>query len=81
MTVTIAVIGISDGAADTAFANAARGGGLSVVSVLVSVLASLYPVTTIALGAVALRERPAPVRLAGAALACAGVAILVATTR
>ena len=74
---TIAAIGCTDVAADTAFANATRGGDLSVVSVL----ASLYPVTTIALGVLALRERPARIQLAGAALACVGVAILAATTR
>jgi drug/metabolite transporter (DMT)-like permease len=74
---TIAAIGCTDVAADTAFANATRGGELSVVSVL----ASLYPVTTIALGVLALRERPARIQLAGAALACVGVAILAAATR
>jgi drug/metabolite transporter (DMT)-like permease len=73
---TIAAIGLSDVAADTAFANATRAGALSVVSVL----ASLYPVTTIALGVIAIHERPASVQLAGAVLACAGVAILAATT-
>jgi drug/metabolite transporter (DMT)-like permease len=73
----IAAIGLSDVAADTAFANATRGGALSVVAVL----ASLYPVTTIALSAVALRERPAHVQLGGAMLACVGVAVLAATTR
>ena len=72
----ITAIGLSDVAADTAFANATHGGALSVVSVL----ASLYPVTTIALGAVALRERPAGIQLGGAALACVGAALLVATT-
>ena len=43
---------------------------------IVAVLSSLYPVTTIALGAVVLRERPRRVQLAGAALACLGVAVL-----
>jgi drug/metabolite transporter (DMT)-like permease len=72
----IVAIGLCDVGADTAFANATRSGRLSVVSVL----ASLYPVTTIGLGVIALRERPAPVQLIGAALACVGVAILAATT-
>lgn len=72
----IAAIGLSDVAADTAFANATHGGALSVVSVL----ASLYPVTTIALGAIALRQRPAHVQLGGAALACVGAAVLAAAT-
>jgi drug/metabolite transporter (DMT)-like permease len=73
---TIAAIGLSDIAADTAYANATHGGALSVVSVL----ASLYPVTTIALGAIALRQRPAHIQLGGAALACLGAAVLAATT-
>jgi drug/metabolite transporter (DMT)-like permease len=72
----IAAIGLSDIAADTAYANATHGGALSVVSVL----ASLYPVTTIALGAIALRQRPAHIQLGGAALACLGAAVLAATT-
>jgi drug/metabolite transporter (DMT)-like permease len=69
---TIAAVGICDVAADTAYANATRSGALSVVAVL----ASLYPVTTIALGSLVLRERPLPIQLAGAALACLGIALL-----
>lgn len=68
----IAAVGISDAGADAAFANATRHGALSIVAVL----SSLYPVTTIALGAVVLRQRPRRVQLAGAALACLGVAML-----
>lgn len=69
---TIAAVGICDVAADTAYANATRSGALSVVAVL----ASLYPVTTIALGSLVLRERPLPIQLAGAALACLGIVLL-----
>ena len=72
----IAAIGLSDIAADTAFANATYGGALSVVSVL----ASLYPVTTIALGTIVLRQRPAHIQLGGAALACLGAAVLTVAT-
>jgi drug/metabolite transporter (DMT)-like permease len=72
----IAAIGLSDITADTAFANATHAGALSVVSVL----ASLYPVTTIALGTIALRERPAHIQLGGAALACLGAAVLAVRT-
>jgi drug/metabolite transporter (DMT)-like permease len=68
----IAAVGLSDAGADAAFANATRDGALSIVAVL----SSLYPVTTIALGAVVLRERPRRVQLAGAGLACLGVAVL-----
>ena len=69
---TIAAVGICDVAADTAYANATRSGALSVVAVL----ASLYPVTTIALGALVLRERPLRIQLVGAALACLGIVLL-----
>ena len=71
----IAAVGIADASADTFYANATTGGALSIVSVL----GSLYPVTTIALGAIVLHERPLRIQLAGAALACLGVAILSAT--
>ena len=74
--VIIAVVGLSDVGADVGFANAAHAGALSVVAVL----ASLYPVTTIALGALALNERPARVQLGGAMLAFLGVAVLAAAT-
>jgi drug/metabolite transporter (DMT)-like permease len=73
---TVVAIGLSDLVADTAFANATRNGALSIVSVL----ASLYPLTTIALGAVVLHERHSRVQLAGAAIASVGIAILAATT-
>jgi drug/metabolite transporter (DMT)-like permease len=53
-----------------------RSGPLSIVAVI----ASLYPVSTIALGMIALRERLSRIHLAGAALAGVGVAILAAST-
>lgn len=55
-----------------AFGEAVRGGLLSVVSVI----ATLNPVVTVALAFVLLRERPAPVQRAGAALALAGIVLL-----
>jgi drug/metabolite transporter (DMT)-like permease len=73
----IAAVGLGDAIADLAFAGAARHGALSVVAVL----ASLYPVSTIALGAIVLRQRPARVQLLGAALALGGVAVLASVTR
>jgi drug/metabolite transporter (DMT)-like permease len=45
---------------------------------IVSLLASLYPVTTIALAQIVLGERFLPVQAVGAALALAGVAVVVA---
>jgi drug/metabolite transporter (DMT)-like permease len=72
----ICAVGLSDVGAGVAYANATRGGSLSVVAVL----SSLYPVVTIALGVAALGERPARVQLAGAALSLVGVAILAAST-
>jgi drug/metabolite transporter (DMT)-like permease len=71
-----AAIGAADVAADVAYSNASRSGPLSIVAVI----ASLYPVSTIALGMIALRERPPRIQLAGATLAGAGVAILAAST-
>jgi drug/metabolite transporter (DMT)-like permease len=57
-----------------AFGEATRAGLLSVVSVI----ATLNPVVTVALAFVLLRERPAPVQRAGAALALAGIVLLAA---
>ncbi len=55
-----------------AFGEATRAGLLSVVSVI----ATLNPVVTVALAFVLLRERPAPVQRAGAALALVGIVLL-----
>jgi uncharacterized membrane protein len=57
-----------------AFGEATRAGLLSVVSVI----ATLNPVVTVALAFVLLRERPAPVQRVGAALALAGIVLLAA---
>lgn len=73
----IAAVGLGDAIADLAFAGAARDGALSVVAVL----ASLYPVSTIALGAIVLRQRPARIQVLGAVLALGGVAVLASVTR
>jgi drug/metabolite transporter (DMT)-like permease len=55
-----------------AFGEATRTGLLSVVSVI----ATLNPVVTVALAFVLLRERPAPVQRVGAALALVGIVLL-----
>lgn len=74
--VVITTIGFADLGADLAFANAARIGPLDIIAVL----ASLYPVATVALGVLYLHERPSRIQGAGAVLACAAIAIL-ATNR
>src|SRR3954454_18233 len=67
-------VGVLDMGANFLFALASREGFVS----LVSVLASLYPVVVIALAHIVLRERTSPLQLAGAGLALAGVAMIVA---
>lgn len=74
--VIVAAIGLADLGADLAFADAARIGPLDIIAVL----ASLFPVATVALGVLYLHERPSRTQGAGAALACAAIAIL-ATNR
>jgi len=68
----IAGVGLTDAGADVAYVTATNHGALTIVSVV----ASLYPVTTIALGALLLRERPARLQLAAATVALTGVALL-----
>jgi len=68
----IAMIGILDTAGNTLFAAASSIGEVSVVSVL----ATLYPVTTIALAAIFLHERLDRLQLAGVASALAGVVLI-----
>jgi drug/metabolite transporter (DMT)-like permease len=68
------VVAVCDVTADSSYAQATRGGPLSVVAVI----GSLYPITTIVLARVLLRQRTAGIQLLGAALACAGVAVLAA---
>lgn len=70
----IAAAGVAGTAASLAFLLAVRQGLLS----LASVLASLSPAVTVALARVVLRERLAPLQLAGLAAAVAGVALIAA---
>lgn len=69
-------VGLTDAGADAAYVGASTRGALAIVSVI----ASLYPVTTIALAALLGKDRPAAVQLAAATLALAGVALLAAAT-
>jgi drug/metabolite transporter (DMT)-like permease len=68
----IAAVGLADVGANALFALASGHGLLA----LVSVLGSLYPVTTVLLAHVLLAERLTRVQLAGVAVALAGVAAL-----
>lgn len=70
----ILLLGVFDMAANALFAVAAQEGLVSVVSVL----ASLYPVVTIALAHLVLHERVAPSQRAGMVAALAGVALVTA---
>lgn len=72
---TIALIGLADTAGNVLFAAAASRGDVSVVSVL----ATLYPVTTIALAAIVLSERIDRLQRFGVAAALAGVVLLSAS--
>jgi drug/metabolite transporter (DMT)-like permease len=68
----ILACGVADAAANVLILTGLRLGDLTVMSVL----AALYPAGTIALAALVLRERIAPVQWAGLALALASAAIL-----
>jgi drug/metabolite transporter (DMT)-like permease len=68
----IVLIGILDSGANVLFAAAASTGLVSVVSVL----ASLYPVTTVALAWLYLRERVETVQAVGVAVALGGVVLI-----
>jgi len=68
----VAAIGLADVGANALFALASGHGLLA----LVSVLGSLYPVTTVLLAHVVLGERLTPFQLAGVGVALAGVAAL-----
>ena len=68
----VAAVGLADVAANALFALASGHGLLA----LVSVLGSLYPVTTVLLAHVLLAERLTRVQLAGVGVALAGVAAL-----
>jgi drug/metabolite transporter (DMT)-like permease len=68
------VVGVLDMGANVLFAAASTEGLVSVVSVL----GSLYPVTTIALAHLVLRERVGRIQQAGVAATLAGVALIAA---
>jgi drug/metabolite transporter (DMT)-like permease len=72
--VAIAVIGLADTAANALFAAASSLGEVSVVSVL----ATLYPVTTVALAAIVLSERVNRLQGVGVVAALAGVVLIAA---
>jgi drug/metabolite transporter (DMT)-like permease len=69
---TLVAIGLFDVGANALLALALNEGFVS----LVSVLSSLYPVVTIGLAIVVLRERPGPGQAAGGAAALAGAALI-----
>jgi drug/metabolite transporter (DMT)-like permease len=68
------LVGLCDNGANVLFAIAARDGLLT----LVSVLGSLYPVSTVLLARFVLHERLGPVQAVGVAAAFAGVALIAA---
>jgi drug/metabolite transporter (DMT)-like permease len=68
----VAAVGLLDGAANAMFAFALTEGLTSTVSVL----GSLYPVTTVMLAALLLRERVAPLQASGVAAVLTGVALV-----
>jgi drug/metabolite transporter (DMT)-like permease len=72
----MAAVGVCDATAEVSFAVATTAGHLAVVSVL----SSLYPVVTVLLAVVLLRERLRPVQAVGAAGALAGVLLLARAT-
>jgi drug/metabolite transporter (DMT)-like permease len=69
---TVATIGLLDAAANAMFAFALTHGLTSTVSVL----GSLYPVTTVVLAAMVLDERVAPRQAAGVAIVLAGIGLV-----
>jgi drug/metabolite transporter (DMT)-like permease len=69
---TLALIGVMDTAGNTLFAAASSLGEVSVVSVL----ATLYPVTTVALAAIVLSERVNRLQGVGVVAALVGVALI-----
>jgi drug/metabolite transporter (DMT)-like permease len=70
--VAVAAIGLLDAAANAMFAFALTQGLLSTVSVL----GSLYPVTTVVLAVMVLDERVAPRQAAGVAIVLAGIGLV-----
>jgi drug/metabolite transporter (DMT)-like permease len=70
----VVAVGVFDAAANVTFV-AASGEGHDAV---VAVLGSLYPLTTVALAGILLRERPHRVQVAGVMVALAGIALIAA---
>jgi drug/metabolite transporter (DMT)-like permease len=70
--VAVGAVGLCDVSANALFAVASGHGLLSIVSVL----GSLYPVMTVLLAYVVLRERLTPLQIAGVGIALAGVAAI-----
>jgi drug/metabolite transporter (DMT)-like permease len=68
----VATVGLLDAAANAMFAVALTQGLMSTVSVL----GSLYPVTTVVLAAMVLDERVAPRQAAGVAMVLAGIGLV-----
>jgi drug/metabolite transporter (DMT)-like permease len=68
-------VGLLDSGANLLFATATTHGVLAVVSVL----GALYPVATVVLGQIVLRERLGAVQGAGVVLALSGVVLLSST--
>jgi drug/metabolite transporter (DMT)-like permease len=68
----VAVVGAVGVGGDVAYAGASRTGALSIVSAI----ASLYPVATIALGGLLQRQRPTRLQVIGIVLALAGGSVL-----
>jgi drug/metabolite transporter (DMT)-like permease len=68
----VAAIGFGDVSANTLFLFAAGAGTLAVASVL----GSLYPIGTVLLARLVLRERVSPIQAIGAGLAMLGVALV-----
>jgi drug/metabolite transporter (DMT)-like permease len=68
----VASVGLLDAAANAMFAFALTQGLMSTVSVL----GSLYPVTTVVLAAMVLDERVAPRQAAGVATVLAGISLV-----
>jgi drug/metabolite transporter (DMT)-like permease len=71
----VAGVGLGDAAGNAMFAGSADAGGLVSLS---SVLASLYPIVTVLLAAVVLRERVSLAQRMGVVLTLAGVALIAA---
>ncbi len=71
--VVVAAVGLGDAAGNAMFAGSASQGGL--VS-LTSVLASLYPIVTVLLASLVLKERVSVPQRVGVALTLAGVALI-----